>query len=147
MFSSEAMISLANGSLKSINNLNINDVIYNKLKNPVKISNIDIIETNTVANVLLNNGTGVFYCDPSSLFYCHLTNDTGVHIGNYSQISDIYAQYGKLKSSCKLFSPESDISISTYEISNNLKTLYSIHTIDSDQTFFVNGVIAKCQSN
>ena len=143
MFSAESMISMADGSTKHINLIAINDTIYNKLLEPVKVDRLHNIQNYTVSSVLLNNGTGVFYCAPSAMFLAHTSHTNGNHISDYLPISEAYSLGSKLKSNGRIFSPESDITISTYEASTP-KTVYYIHTLDIDQTFIVNGVIVKC---
>ena len=145
MFSEEALISMADGSIKHINTLKPGDLIINKLSKPVKVRKLTS-HTANVVTLQLNNGTGVFYVEPNAQFLCHhITN--AEHTCHFDILADIHVHGGYLKNSMKVFSPESDVSISNYDASNVslTKTVYCIESIgDSTNSYIVNGVIASC---
>lgn len=147
MFSAEAMVSMADGSKKHINTLHVGDFILNKLNKPVKIRAVVVEENIHVVVVQLNNGSGLFYTSPNSKFLCHHTNNTNEHTSHFDIIQNIYADSGYLKSNLKIFSPETDISISSYDDSNASleKTVYCIQSLnDTTSSYIVNGVIVQC---
>jgi hypothetical protein len=146
MYSAEALISMANGSFKNINNVRVGDKIYNKLSRPVNVTRIHKIDNAPVVEIQLNNGTGVFYSSPSSKIFCHHVHIDGKHHTEYCSIASAYTDGAKLKNSLKILSPNSDVIFTTYDDSNTslTKTVYCIHTIDSSRSFFVNKVIACC---
>lgn len=150
MFSAEATVSMADGTQKHINNIKINDVILNKLNLPIKVNRIVVSVGHISVGVQLNNGTGVFYCDPDVKVLCHNVASDGSSMSNFNTISSVHTYSGissKLKSSSKVFSPESDVSITTYDdpTPSYTKDLYCVFTSDSSQTFHVNKVIVSCE--
>jgi hypothetical protein len=150
MFSEEAIISMANGSQKHIDKIKVNDVVLNKLNQPVSVNKIEKYTAHASVGIQLNNGTGVFYCDPSVKVLCHNIALNGNSTSDFYSISDVHTYSGtssRLKSSSKMFSPESDVSITTYDDPTppHIKDLYCIHTSDSTQTFYVNKIIASCE--
>jgi len=150
MFSEEASISMADGTQKRINKIKVNDLILNKLNIPVKVNSIHKLEARNSVGIQLNNGTGVFYCDPDVKVLCHNIASNGNVISDFCTISSVHNYSGassKLKSSSKAFSPESDVSITTYDdpVSPHIKDLYCINTSDSSQTLYVNKIIALCK--
>lgn len=150
MFSEEATISMADGTQKHIDKIKINDVILNKLNLPVTVHQIEKHTGYASVGIQLNNGTGVFYCDPNVKVLCHNIELNGNNVSDFFTISSIHTYSGsssKLKSSSKVFSPESDVSITTYDDPTppHIKDLYCIHSSDSTQTFYVNKIIASCE--
>jgi len=151
MFSEEATISMADGTQKNIDKIKVNDLILNKLNIPVKVYQINKYTDHNSVGIQLNNGTGVFYCDNRVKVLCHNIDLNGSSMSNFISISDVHNYTGtssKLKSSSKVFSPMSDVSITTYDdpVSPHVKDLYCIHTSDSTQTFYVNKIIASCEN-
>jgi hypothetical protein len=149
MFSEEATISMANGSQKNIDKIRVNDIILNKLNHPVTVNKIQKYTAHASVGIQLNNGTGVFYCDPNVNVLCHNIALNGNSTSEFNSISSVHTFSGtssKLKSSSKMFSPESDVSITTYDdpVTPHIKDLYCIGTSDSSQTFYVNKIIASC---
>lgn len=152
MFSEEAMIKMANGSQKNIDDIRVNDLILNKLNQPVIVNRVHKYTARESVGIQLNNGTGVFYCDPNVRVLCHNIGLNGNSTSDFINISDVHTYSGissKLKSSMKMFSPESDVSITTYDdpVSPHIKDLYCIHTSDSSQTFYVNKIIVLSNDN
>lgn len=150
MFSEEATISMADGTQKTIDKIKVNDLILNKFNIPVRIHSIHKFEAHNSVGIQLNNGTGVFYCASDVKVLCHNIAANGTNMSDFITISDVHNYTGassKLKSSPKVFSPESDVSITTYDdaVSPHIKDLYCIHTSDSKQSFYVNKIIASCE--
>lgn len=146
MLSTEAQILMSNGTTKSISSIKVGDLIINKLNNSVKVITTHICTENSVA-VQFNNGTGIFYCSPTTLFLNHTTLTNGSHTSNYCTINNALSDNVKLKNSAKIFSPESDIEIINYDNTNVIKELYCIHTNESSMSYFANGVIVKCNED
>ena len=142
MFSSESIIKMGNGTLKNINNVRRGEFIMNKMNKPVRIDNITQSNMNVVV-VQLNNGTGIFYVSPNAKFLSHKVNNDGSHLLEKCSISEINTNGCMLKSSLKLFSANSNVSLTTYDNSdpNLTKMCYNITTLDNTNSFFVNGVI------
>ena len=140
MFSEESLISMGNGSFKSISELRQYDFIYNKFKNPVKINTIEKVFQQNVLKVILSNT--FFYTTPETLFLCVYNTENGF-VSKYLDIISIQSVNGKLKSSLKIFSNESDTEIINV-IDNYIKDVYKLTTLDSDTNYFVNGIITKC---
>lgn len=150
MFSEEATISMADGTQKHIDKIKVNDLILNKFDIPVRVNSIHKEEDHNSVGIQLNNGTGVFYCASDVKVLCHNIASNGTTISDFITISEVHNYTGtssKLKSSSKVFSPESDVSITTYDdpVSPHIKDLYCIHTSDAKQTFYVNKIIASCE--
>lgn len=146
MYSAETLITMADGTFKNINNVQVGDIIYNKLLRPVEISRIHSQTNTPVVEVQLNNGTGVFYTSPNSKIFCHHVANDGSQHTEYCSISQAHGEGAKLKSSMKILSPESDVTYTTYDDSNVslTKTTYCLHTLDSTRSFFANKIIACC---
>jgi hypothetical protein len=147
MFSAEAIVSMADGTKKHINNLSNGDLILNKLNRPVKVRSVTIEENIHVVAVQLNNGSGIFYVAPNTKFLCHHIDNTNHHINHFDTIQNINVDHGHVKSNIKMFSPESDISISSYDDSNVSlqKTVYCIQSLnDSTSSYIINGIIVQC---
>jgi hypothetical protein len=147
MYSKETVIYMADGTYKNIDNIRVGDKIYNKLLRPVIISRITKTDNTPVVEIQLNNGTGVFYASPSSKVCCHVRNPDGRNKVEYCSISTVYSEDGKLKNSMKILSNESDVNFTTYDDSNHslTKTTYSIYTLDSTNSFFINNIISCCE--
>lgn len=143
MFSAETLITMANGTIKNINSIKPNEFILNKLRKPVQVKRINKTENTQVVEVQLNNGTGTFFCAPNTIFYCHHTTPQGAHTTQYCTISDAHSEEAKLKNSINLFSPDTDVSITSYDDSNHdlKKDTYTLYAIDESKSFFANGVI------
>jgi hypothetical protein len=139
MFSEESIISMGDGSFKSISELRHLDFIYNKLKNPVKINTIIKVLQQPVLKVELNNT--FFYTTPNTLFLCVYHTEQGF-VSKYLDIISIKNVNGKLKTSLKIFSNEPNVEI--ISVTNDTKDVYALTTLDSETSFFVNGVIVKC---
>ena len=139
MFSEESIISMGDGSFKSISELRHLDFIYNKLKNPVKINTIIKVLQQPVLKVELNNT--FFYTTPNTLFLCVYHTEQGF-VSKYLDIISIKNVNGKLKTSLKIFSNEPNVEI--ISVINDTKDVYALTTLDSETSFFVNGVIVKC---
>lgn len=139
MFSEESMISMGDGSFKSISELRHLDFIYNKLKNPVKINTIIKVLQQPVLKVELNNT--FFYTTPNTIFLCVYHTEQGF-VSKYLDIISIKNVNGKLKTSLKIFSNEPNVEI--ISVTNDTKDVYALNTLDSETSFFVNGVIVKC---
>lgn len=142
MFSPESIITMGNGTMKNINNVKRGEFIMNKMSKPVRIDNITNSDMNVVV-IQLNNGSGVFYASPNAEFLSHKINTNGSHLLEKCSINEINTNRCMLKSSLKLFSTDSDISLTTYDNSdpNLTKMCYTITTLDNTNSFFVNGVI------
>ena len=149
MFSSDTIVSMANGTFKNINHITVNDMILDKLNTSVRVVRTSVHPEHICVGIQLNNGTGVFYCDPNVKFLCHNILNNGNVVSQYSSISSINEFSGissKLKSSSKVFSNQSDVSITTYNDPTDhiKKDLYCLYTNDGTQTFYVNKVITMC---
>ena len=146
MYSAETLISMVDGTFKNINNIRVGDKIYNKLFKPVSVSRIHLQENTPVAEIQLNNGTGVFFISPTTKVFSHCSRIDGSQCAEYCTIADTHAEGGKLKNSIKILSPESDVVFTTFNNSNVslTKTTYCIHTLDPTRTFFANKIIACC---
>jgi hypothetical protein len=138
MFSEETMISMGDGSFKKISELRQFDFIYNKLKNPVKINTIRKFLQQPVLKVQLSESS--FYTTPNTLFLCVYYTEQGL-VSKYLDIISIKNINGKLKSSLKIFSNEPNVEI--ISVTNDTKDVYTLTTLDSETSFFVNGVIVR----
>ena len=136
MFSEEAMVNMADGTFKSISLIKSRDYIFNKLKNPIKVERI-------VQKIHLDNGTDPFYITPDTLFLCIYNN--GSFTSEYANIETIEKFNGKLKSSLKIFSKESDTSILEYNTDLLRKDVYTLELLDPDNTesYYICNVITK----
>jgi hypothetical protein len=142
MFSEEAMISIGDGSFKKISELRQFDFIYNKLKNPVKINTIRKFLQQPVLKVQLSESS--FYTTPDTLFLCVYHTEQGL-VSKYLDIISIKNVSGELKNSLKIFSNEPNVEI--ISVTNDTKDVYELTTLDSETSFFVNGVIVRCELN
>lgn len=144
MFSEETLINMSDGTKKQINLINVGDKIMNKNLKPVTVSRVHMNTNQQIVSMLLDNGTSLFHCAPTTLFLSHTVN-TNNHTTSSLPINTIHSNGSLLKKSNKLLANESDVSISTYDDTNHtLKDVYCIHTIDPTQSFFVNDVITSC---
>jgi hypothetical protein len=139
MFSEESMISMGDGSFKKISELRQFDFIYNKLKNPVKINTIIKVLQQPVLKVQLNESS--FHTTPDTQFLCVYHTEQGL-VSKYLDIISIKNINGKLKSSLKIFSNEPNVEI--ISVTNDTKDVYKLTTLDSETSYFVNGVIMRC---
>jgi hypothetical protein len=144
MFSQEALVYMADGSKRNINSLRVGEMILNKFRNPVKVNRVIKKDNVPAIAVQLDNGTGLFYTTIDTLVLCHYGTD-GSYVSKFDTIEEVHLRNGQLKNSIKVFSPESDVEISNYDTSNSTltKTMYNIQTIDSTNSYFMNGVIVK----
>lgn len=146
MFSAEALVTMADGTTKHINTIRAGDLILNKLRTPIKVRSITVEHDAHVVVVQLNNGSGIFYTSPNTKFLCHHI-DSNQHTSHFDTIHNIHIDGGYLKNNLRFFSPESDISISSYDDSNVslTKTVYCIEALnDSTSSYIINGVIVQC---
>jgi hypothetical protein len=143
MFSGDTMVDLANGRKKKISEITRTDMILNKLNKPVRVRRINIFPNTSSVKIQLDNGTSEFYCSPSSIVYARYINGQGVHTVEFANIADVHNYNGKIKSSLKMFSPESDISILTYTEETEPQTLYSLEVMDPTRSYYVNGMIVS----
>lgn len=147
MFSEEALIKMASGVNKSVKLIKVNDIVMNNRNLPVKIIAVNkAAVAHDAITIQINNGSGVFYCSPSTKFNYHDTLVNNSHSSGYDTIANIVAKNNAfLKSSLKIFSSDSDIDILTYNAVVVPKDLYCFRTNDSSYTFFINGIIVKCE--
>lgn len=143
MFSREALVYMANGTHKQIDEIKPGDYIMNKLYASTKVLRIHKLANHPAVEVQLNNGTGTFFCPSNVIVYSHHTTPDGKHRMEYTSISDVHTNGSKLKSSIKSFSPNSDVDITTYnDTDTNLKKdLYCLHLIDTTGSYIINGII------
>lgn len=143
MFSEDAMVNMADGTLKSISLIESKDYIFNKFKNPVKVNRIIKTSQQIVQKIYLDNGTDPFYITPDTLFLCIYNN--GSYTSEYANIETIQKFNGKLKSSLKIFSKESDTSILEYNTDLLKKDVYTLELLDPDNTesYYICNVITK----
>lgn len=148
MYSSEALVSMADGSFKNINNIKVGDAIYNKFMKPVSVSRVHSSANAPVVEVQFNNGTGIFYAIPASQVFVHHAQTDKSHNLQYDTISNARTEGARLKSTMKFLSPQSDVSFTTYNDSDTTltKTVYCLHTLDGSKTYFVNKTIVCCCS-
>ena len=140
MFSEEAMVNMADGTMKSISDVKARDYVLNKFKNPVKVErNIKTIQQ--VVRYLTLDNNEPFYITPDTLFLCVYNN--GSFTSEYTDIDTIQKFNGKLKNSLKIFSQESDVNIIEYTTDLIRKDVYSLELLDPDNTssYFVWNVI------
>lgn len=143
MFDKDALIKMADGTHKKIGMINIGDYIVNKLNHSVKVNRVHKINTSDIIEIILDNDFPTFYTIPTTKFLFRNT-DEGSHTSFYYKISDVDIKTSKLKSSMKIFSPESDITIDSYKIINKQIELYCLHISDSTFSFFINNCIVCC---
>jgi hypothetical protein len=142
-FSSEAMISMANGVSKNINLIIPGDYILNKLNQVVKVKTISNVNFTSANAVQLDNSTPLFYTLPTVKFLKHQIHQNNSHSSDYDTILNIHTEDSKLKKNMKIFAYDSDVAITSYNNTPVTKTLYTFSTVDSVPTFFVNDVIVK----
>lgn len=143
MFSEEAMVNMADGTFKSISLIKPRDYIFNKLKNPIKVDRIIKTSQQIVQKIHLDNGTDPFYITSDTLFLCIYNN--GSFTSEYANIETIQKFNGKLKSSLKIFSKESDTTILEYNTDLIRKDVYTLELLDPDNTesYYICNVITK----
>lgn len=142
-FSTEAMVSMANGIPKNINLVIPGDYILNRLSKVVKVKTISNVNFTSANAIQLDNSTALFYTLPTTKFLKHQIHEDNRHTSNYDTIFNIYTEDSKLKKNMKIFAYDSDVDITSYNDTPVTKTLYTFSTIDSAQSCFINGVIAK----
>lgn len=145
MFSSEAVVTMANGTYRSISLVRINDLIMNKFFNPCKVTRITHNTGNSVS-VQLDNDTDAFFTDADALFMCNITEIDSSKTVKNDTISNIFTNGYKLKNSGKFFSPESEVSIIDYDDTPVSKTLYCLYTNDKTQTYLINQIVTACET-
>ena len=142
-FSTEAMISMANGVPKNINLVKSGDYILNRLSKVVRVKTISNVNFTSANTVQFDNSTPLFYTLPTTKFLKHQIHEDNRHSSNYDTILNIYTENSKLKKNMKIFAYDSDVAITSYNDTPVTKILYTFSTIDSVQSCFVNGVIVK----
>ena len=143
MISTEGLVWMSDGTKKSISLVIVGDIILNKMYLPVTVTRIHNYPAHLAVGVTLDNGTSKFYTYTECKFFCHITNENNSHVSGFDTIANIVATNGKLKSDSKIFSPQSDVTITNYDNSDTglTKTLYCLHTNDQSQSFIMNGII------
>lgn len=141
MFSGDVLVRLANGSKKQISQLKRTDKVLNKLNRPVGVRRIHTFPNSTAVKISLDNGTPDFICSPSTLVYARYINEQGIHTVEFMSIEEVHAKNGKIKSTLRMFSPESDVSILSYTPEPEPMTLYALELVDTTRSYFVNDMI------
>jgi len=143
MFSKDALVYMADGTYKSIDQIKQGEYIMNKLYSPTKVIRVHKLLNQSVVHIQLDNNTTSFFCSPNIIVYSHHTTSHGKHHTEYTSLQDVYYNKSKLKNSIKPFSPNTDVDILLYDDTNLelKKDLYCIHTIDSTSSFIINGII------
>lgn len=144
MFSEEALISMANGSFKPINQLVRGELIINKFGKRTTVLQLKTHEKEESMRIQLDNGTGTFYISPNTIVLGYYRTPELTLKSEYCTISHLHQNKGYLKSGLKLFSPESDVQIESY-ISSEPRTLYSLITSDNSKSYKVNKIIVSNQ--
>jgi hypothetical protein len=124
MFSAETLVNMSDGTKKHINLITVGNIVMNKLLKPVKVSRVHTLTNQQIVSILLDNGTSLFHCAPTTKFLSHTLNVDSSHSTGFLPITTIHSNRSLLKKSNKLLSTESDVSISTYDDTNNI-LLYS----------------------
>jgi hypothetical protein len=144
MFSEDALVSMANGTFKSIKLLVRGDVILNKFGKKTVVLSVKTHQNENTIRVQLDNGTGTFYMSPDTIVLGYYRTPELTLKSEYVPISQIKNNNGFLKSDLKIFSPDSDSKIELYEIAQP-QTLYSLITSDNSKSYKVNKVIVSNQ--
>ena len=141
MFSEETMINMADGTMKMIKDVKARDYVLNKLKNPVKVERNIKTAQQVVRKIIIDNGSDPFYITEDTLFLCVYNN--GSFTSKYANMDTIQKFNGKLKTSLKIFSQESNINVLEYTPDLIRKDVYSLELLDQDNTssYFVCNVI------
>lgn len=145
MFGEGALVKMADGNYKDISLIASGDYILNKFNHSIKVDRVHIKKNQIVAEVILDNDALPFYVIPTAVFLYRNVNNNGDHNSGYSFISTINYNKSKLKSSMKIFSPESDVTIEKYTEYNNTMDIYCLHVNESTYSFIVNNCIVCCQ--
>lgn len=141
MFSEECFVQMIDGTKKQIKSLNINNFILNKSNKPTKIKHIVKTISNDYIKIQLDNQKEPFYTSHDTKFLCHFYQNNQ-HFSYFASITDVIKYDAFLKSSDKIFSPQSDVKIISYEfIKNSEKTFYTLYTSDNTKGFFLNNII------
>ena len=141
MFSANALVLMANGSKKQLSTIRRGDIVLNKLRQPMRVMRIHTFPNSPAVKITLDNGTPEFSCGLSAQVYARYINDQGIHTVEFMSIEDAHAKNAKLKSTIKMFSPESDVSILSYTPEPENITLYSLELNDVTRSYFVNDTI------
>jgi hypothetical protein len=144
MFSEDALVSMANGTFKSIKLLVRGDIILNKFGKKTTVLSVKTHQVENSIRVQLDNGTGTFYMSPDTIVLGYYRTPELTLKSEYAPISQIKANNGFLKSDLKIFSPDSDCKIELYEIAQQ-QTLYSLTTSDNSKSYKVNKIIVSNQ--
>ncbi len=140
MFGEDAIFTLSNGEFKRADSIRVGDIILNKLRRPVKVTRVHILKNIPVVELQLNNGTNSFRINPELKAFGHFVDRKGGHSTAYKTIKEIYESEGCMKRFLNLFSPSSNIEITSYS-EEPTRDVYCIHTVDTDITMIVNDVI------
>ena len=139
MFSEEAMVNMADGTVKSISLIVARDYILDKFNNPVKVTRLIKTIQQVVQMVQLNNNTDPFYITSDTLFLCVYVYNNGINITSEYTTMDIIQKFnGQLKSSLKVFSKESNASILMYNTDLIRKDVYTLELQNSDSYLVCN---------
>lgn len=146
MFGKGALIKMANGEYKDISLIVVGDYILNKFNHSIKVNRIHIKSEQTVVEVILDNDALPFYVIPTTTFLYRNVNDIGDHDSGYAFISTIYKNECKLKSSMKVFSPQSDVTIEQYTEYIGTMDTYCLHVNETTYSFIANNCIVCCEN-
>ena len=140
MFGKDAIFSMANGQFKRAEHIRVGDFILNKFRRPVKVTRVHLLKDIPVVELQLNNGTNSFRISPKLKAFGHFLDKQGGHSTAYRTIKEIYELEGNMKCAMNLFSPSSNIEITS--LSDEPPTeVFCIHTTEYDTTMIVNNVI------
>jgi hypothetical protein len=142
MFSEEALISMADGTFKPIGSIVKGDIILNKFKRTTKVLNKQTHNNQECFRVQFNNRTSSFHTSPESIVFCYYRTPDYTLKSQYCHLSHVYDNNGFIKADLKIFSPDSDVLIESYTLSDPV-TLYSLYTSDNSQSYFVNKIITS----
>lgn len=140
MFGKDAIFSMADGKFKRAEDIIVSDIILNKFRRPVKVTRVHILKDIPVVELQLNNGTYSFRISPQLKAFGHFINKQGSHSTAYKTIQEIYELEGSMKCVMNLFSPSSNIEITSLS-EEGPSDVYCIHTSEEDITMIVNDVI------
>ena len=113
MFGKYAIFSMANDKFKRAEHIRVGDFILNKFRRPVKVTRVHILKDIPIVELQLNNGTYSFRISPQLKAFGHFINKQGSHSTAYKTIKDIYELEGTMKCVINLFSPSSNIEITS----------------------------------
>lgn len=141
MFGEDAVFYLANGQKKKASLLRQGDIILNSMRRPVAINRIHIIKNTPTIELQLDNGTNSFRLSPNLIVFAHFTDKSGTHSTEYTTIKHVYEREGSVKRLVNLFSPSSNVSITSYSQEPVNQDVYCVHTTENDITMIVNDII------